>query len=362
LGSLVIADTQTPQDNLEASPQALQPWTEPWQIRAWLIVPLVYQERLLGMVELHQCGEPHPWSDHDVALVEAIATQLGVALIQADAYANLEDLNQQLEALERTRSNLIAITGHELRTPLSTIQVCLESLATEPDMPVELQQIMLTSALEDAERMRKLVQDFLTLSRLESGRIEWTLESLSLQECIDLALSSIRAKHSNGEVPTLKSCLAAHMPLVRVDGEWLVEVLTKLLDNACKFTPATGQITLSSLVHSGDPLMVEVIIADTGRGIEPNRLETVFDRFYQEEGALRRTTGGTGLGLAISRQIITGLGGKIWATSAGKDQGSEFHFTLPAVEASVLSHAQTKPPAVKAAAGQLRQTAAAKNR
>jgi len=102
--------------------------------------------------------------------------QIGVALIQAEAYANLQDLNEQLAALDRTRSNLVAITGHELRTPLSTIQVCLESLASEPDMPAEMRQIMLDTALKDAERMRKLIQDFLTLSRLESGRVNWNPE------------------------------------------------------------------------------------------------------------------------------------------------------------------------------------------
>jgi signal transduction histidine kinase len=80
--------------------------------------------------------------------------------------------------------------------------------------------------------------------------------------------------------------------------------------------------------------MVEVTVADTGRGIEPNRLEVVFDRFYQEEGALRRTTGGTGLGLAICRQIVNGWGGEIWAESTGKDQGSQFHFTIPIVQNS----------------------------
>jgi signal transduction histidine kinase len=75
--------------------------------------------------------------------------------------------------------------------------------------------------------------------------------------------------------------------------------------------------------------MLEVIVADTGRGIEPSQLEAVFDRFYQEEGALRRTVGGTGLGLAICRRIVEGMGGKIWAESAGKDRGSQFHFTVP---------------------------------
>jgi signal transduction histidine kinase len=175
--------------------------------------------------------------------------------------------------------------------------------------------------------MRKLVQDFLTLSRLESGRVEWHLEPLAMDECVDLALSSIRARQTEEPLPEIKAQVPVELPLVRADGEWLVEVLSKLLDNACKFTEPAGQVLIQAKPNGGD--MLEVTITDTGRGIEPNRLEAVFDRFYQEEGALRRTAGGTGLGLAICRQIVLGLGGKIWAESAGRDQGSQFHFTIP---------------------------------
>jgi DICT domain-containing protein/signal transduction histidine kinase len=302
-------------------------------IRSWLMEPVFSQGRLLGIVELHYCDlPPQEWQPGDLDLVKAIATQVGAALIQAEAFANLEELNKQLEALDRTRSNLIAITGHELRTPLSTIQVCLESLASEPDMPLELQQVMLSTALSDSERMRKLVQDFLTLSNLESGRVEWHPETLSLQECIDLALSRLRTRSATEKIPQIKTQIAETLPLIRADGDWLVEVIAKLIDNACKFTPPTGEITIKATYNGNQ--MLEVTVADSGRGIEPNRLEIVFDRFYQEEGALRRTAGGTGLGLAISRQIVTGWGGKIWAESTGKDQGSQFHFTIPIVQGS----------------------------
>ncbi len=320
--------------------------TQDGQIRSWLMVPVLNQNQLLGIVELHYCNTcPHELERSELEMVEAIATQIGVALIQAEAYANLEDLNQQLEALDRTRSNLIAITGHELRTPLSTIQVCLESLATEPDMSANLRQVMLNSALTDADRMRKLIQDFLTLSRLESGRIKWRLEPLPLEECVDLALSSLQSHKYDSPLPKVTTRLPA-LPLVQVDGEWLVEVISKLLDNACKFTDSNGQIMIEAQ-HSGSK-MLEVTIADTGRGIEANRLETVFDRFYQEEGALRRTTGGTGLGLAICRQIIAGWGGRIWAESGGKDRGSQFHFTIPTV--------QTNPREKKPAPSRQRKT------
>lgn len=325
---ICVVDTQT--DCRVTKSRFLAKLCERLAIRSWVIEPVLYQGRLLGIVELHYSNQnPHDWQAGEFDLVKAIATSVGVALIQAEAYANLEDLNQQLEALDRTRSNLIAITGHELRTPLSTIQVCLESLASEPDMPQELQQVMLTTALADSERMQKLVQDFLTLSNLESGRVEWHPESLSLQECVDLALSRIRARAATEKLPKITIHITKNLPLVRADGDWLVEVLAKLIDNACKFTPPKGKINIEATSHSNQ--MVEVIVADNGRGIEPKRLEVVFDRFYQEEGALRRSTGGTGLGLAICRQIVNGWGGEIWAESNGKNQGSRFHFTVPSI-------------------------------
>jgi DICT domain-containing protein/signal transduction histidine kinase len=319
-------------DELVQNDSAVQSLVEKYKIYSWLMVPVVYKNQLLGIVEIHHCEESKPeWQENEVGLVEAIATQIAVALLQAQAYTNLENLNQQLAALDRTRSNLVAITGHELRTPLSTIQVCLESLASEPDMSSELRQVMLNTALQDAERMRKLIQDFLTLSRLEGGQVEWHPETLSLHECIDLAISGLRTRHSATQIPAIVIDLPQHL-LVSADGEWLVEVLAKLLDNACKFTTTEGRVTVTAT--SLDTSIVEVTIADTGRGIPSESLETIFDLFYQEEGALRRTTGGTGLGLAICRQIVSNWGGKIWAESSGKNQGSQFHFTVPLVSAN----------------------------
>lgn len=344
-GRVVIEDTHNPQsmeEDARCQDSCFRDLVKRWQIEAWLVVPVVYREQILGTIELHQCKVcSQSWGNDQLALVEAIANQVGVALIQAETYAHLEDLNRQLEALERTRSNLIAITGHELRTPLSTIRVCLESLASEPDMPQEVQQVMLNTALSDTDRLSELVQDFLILSKLESGRVEWNLESLMLQECVDLALSSVRARPSPGEeLPQISARVSPDLPLVQADGEWLVQVLGKLLDNACKFTPSNQRVTI--VAQPNGDRMLEVTVADTGRGIEPDRLEIIFDRFYQEEGALRRTTGGTGLGLAICRQIVGRWGGHIWANSDGKDRGSQFHFTIPI--AATESPKDNKPP------------------
>ena len=326
-----VSDTQA-DPRLQHAP-VLQEWIQTAQIQALLLAPMWYQGRLLGVVELHHSHSEDRtvWKDAEISLVDAIATQIGIALIQAQSFADLGILNQQLADLEQARSNLIAITGHELRTPLSTIQICLESLTSEPDMAPEMQQTMLSTALADAERMRKLIQDFLTLSRLESGRVEWNSEPLALSECVDLALSNINAQQLRRALPTINVLIPDDLPLAQVDGEWLVEVLAKLLDNACKFTEAKGHIHISAEIACKN--MIEVTVADTGRGIEPDCLDTVFERFYQEEGALRRTTGGTGLGLAICRQIIRNLGGDIWAESKGKNQGTSLHFTIRSINA-----------------------------
>ena len=190
---LSCPDTAT-DPRLQDQPQFWQPA----QIRAWLGVPVVYQGRLVGLLELHRQQEGE-WSKVILELAEAIALQVGVALIQAEAYRHLDDLNHQLAALDKAKSDLIAVTGHELRTPLSTIQVCLETLSSDPEMPPEIQQTMLETALQDAGRLQRLVQDFLTLSKLESGRIRWHIEPVSGQECIELALSSIKARRRREE-------------------------------------------------------------------------------------------------------------------------------------------------------------------
>jgi DICT domain-containing protein/signal transduction histidine kinase len=367
--TIAIADTE--RDLHIQADRQLQQQLQQAQVQACLLVPLCCQSIYFGTLELHGQGA-QVWASEDIALVEAIATQAAVALIQARSHSNLMVLNQQLADLERTQNNLIAIVGHELRTPLSTIQVCLESLATEPDMPPEFQQSMLQIALGDSERLRCLVQDFLMLSRLESNLNPCQLEPLPLGETVELALAQLRRGKMSGDPesaarsgPQVIVNLPAALPLVLVDGELLSQMLFKLLDNACKFTPDSGTVTIqvqtspllaepepiasssaacgpsSSADPSADstvfnahlaaqspPKTLEVQIIDSGRGIELNRLRTIFTPFYQEENFLQRAFGGTGLGLAICHKIIQQMGGQIWATSAGRDQGSTFHFTL----------------------------------
>jgi signal transduction histidine kinase/DICT domain-containing protein len=310
-------------------------------IHSWLMVSIRYQGKLLGMLELHYGGEQNfQWKSDDIDLVEAVSTSAGAALTQASAYTNLVELNQKLEAVERVQSNLIAIVGHELRTPLSTIQVCLESLATEPDLPGEFKDVMLDTALGDTERLGQLIQNFLTLSKLEAGNVYCNIrniESLTIDYALNLALRRIQNTANIKTLPKIRVELPLKLPSILADIDGLVEVLTKLLENACKFTPSQGEIIITAqlqkaaknLMTQGCSQMLEIIISDSGRGIESDQLEIIFDRFSQSESYLRRTVNGAGLGLVICRKIIQGMGGQIWAESPGENQGSKFHFTLP---------------------------------
>ena len=309
------------------------------KINSWLMVSIRYQEKLLGILELHYGGtKKHQWQAEEINLVETVAHSTGAALTQATAYTNLVELNAQLAAVERIQTNLIAIVGHELRTPLSTIKICLESLATEPQMSVQLKNIMLDTALQDMSRMEQLIQSFITLSKLEAGKAYLNIESLTLDYALNLALRKVQTTDRLKYMPEIKVQLPDRLPTILADVDGLIEVFTQLLDNACKFTPQEGKIDIAVKIQPQKAIalnsgsMLEIIISDTGRGIEPEQLSIIFDRFSQSEDYMRRTVSGVGLGLVICRQIIESMGGKIWACSDGKNQGSQFHFTIPVEE------------------------------
>ncbi len=300
-------------------------------IQSWLVAPVIFQGQNLGALSLQQTdGESRVWKLAEIELVSTVADQLGVALIQAEAYRSLQQLNQQLKNLDKARSDLITVTTHELRTPLTTLRVCLETLQENPDMEPSFRQQFLDTALGDSERLRDLVEDFLILSRLEAGRVRWQMEKTDLKECFSIAVSSMRRREASRENSMdLKLDISPDLPTVWADRERLTEVLIKLLDNAIKFSSPPHTIEVSARAIEG---AVELCVRDYGRGIEEDRLTLIFDAFTQAEAVMTRTTAGCGLGLTICHQIITQQGGQIWAESEGLGQGSRFYLVLPTAE------------------------------
>ena len=266
------------------------------------------------------------------------------AYLEKETEKNLIFTENHEATLEHIRHNFIAIVGHELRTPLCSIQLCLESIAYDLEISEQseaYQQQMLEIALNDLERLRQLIKDFFTLARLQQGQLYYSQELVEVRAVLELAIAGLKIQKSGHRLPKISLELPLYLPKIKTDEDRLVEAITKLLDNACKFTQPEGEIKIKvrlfennnnqlySLIKGKDNLFLEVIITDTGRGISPNNLQAIFNCFYQEENALKRTVNGTGIGLTICDQIIQSLGGRIWANSAGKEKGSSIHFTIP---------------------------------
>ncbi|MEM9218230.1 MAG: ATP-binding protein [Cyanobacteria bacterium P01_F01_bin.150] len=249
---------------------------------------------------------------------------------------------QQVALLEKRREEVLAVVNHELRTPFTTLQVCLETLHHDMDMDEKDRQSLLEIAAVDLNRLCELVSDLELLCRLEAGQVCFATERVDLNATIQAAISSFLKQSSLQRRCDVCIESVGHLSSIWTDGYRLVDIVRRLLDNACRFTQPQGDINLSIQVISpetepdgtieaqaGDQSALVLCIADEGVGVCPEELERIFDCFHQEEGYLKREVGGIGIGLTICRYLTEGLGGQIWADSPGKDRGSRFCIKLP---------------------------------
>jgi signal transduction histidine kinase len=229
-------------------------------------------------------------------------------------------MGADLERMERMRRELVANVSHELKTPISALRAHLENLldgVEEPDR--RTLQVMLAQS----ERLSRLVEQLLDLSRLESGDVPFERSAVSIGPLVSQVVSELHLGSPDGV--SVRDETGPNVPAVWADRERLHQVLLNLLDNAARFTPRGGAVTVTA-TRSGD--RCEVRVADTGPGIPPEHLPHVFERFYRVDQARSRGEGGTGIGLAIARSIVESHGGRIWAESE-VGSGSVFAFDLP---------------------------------
>jgi signal transduction histidine kinase len=236
-------------------------------------------------------------------------------------------MSAELEVLERSRQDLVANVSHELKTPITAIRAHLENLADGIEQPDrETMQVM----LNQTERLGRLVDQLLDLSKLESGEVPLQLEPMPLAPVIDQVLSEFSVGRAVTDV-----ALIDDVPddlAVAADRERIHQVVFNLVDNAVRFTPPGGEVTIRAWREDE---RVQIEIHDTGVGVAPEHLPRVFERFYRADPARSRDDGGgTGIGLAIARSIVEGHGGRIAATSE-PGRGATFTFDLPAAQAAV---------------------------
>lgn len=259
---------------------------------------------------------PHGMGWTQVALVILAVGGVVLAVGLAMRLATEERMNREIEAARR---RLVAAASHDLRTPLASLRLLVESIddgvATGETRDRYLREIRTHVAV-----LSDLIDDLFELSRIEAGDISWTMRQVELRELIDEAVAAMRAQAAERGVRVAAELPAEHL-VAQASAEKVQRVLFNLIQNAIRHTPADGSVTVRARSLGG---AVEIEVDDEGEGIPPASGERVFEPFYRGDDF--RADGGAGLGLAISKAIVEAHGGKIWVEPDGP--GTRIRFTL----------------------------------
>ena len=242
-----------------------------------------------------------------------------------DALAlGFNQMADRLGSVERTRRRLLADLGHEMRTPVATLEAYLEALE---DGVATLDASTATLLRAQTRRLARLSDDISTVSRAEEGQVRLDIRSVQPKSVVTAATDAVAEAYQTKGV-RLVTDIATGLPELSLDPERMGQVLGNLLDNALRHTPTGGTVTISATT-SGRSGGVALSVADTGDGIPAEHLAHVFERFYRVDTARDRAHGGSGIGLAIAKALVEAHGGQLTATSPGTGQGSTFQAVLP---------------------------------
>ncbi|MCI0748589.1 MAG: ATP-binding protein [Verrucomicrobia subdivision 3 bacterium] len=284
------------------------------------VIRRLQKERVISGFELELPGMEERWLQVNAAAVlDREGAQRGVILV----FHELTRLRQ----LENTRQEFVANVSHELRTPLSLIKGFVETLLEGAKNDPELSTRFLNTIEKHTDRLTFLIEDLLTISRLESGGTVMNFQQVDLGEAVARAVDDLQSRAREKEV-TIENSVPPGL-VARADAERLHQVLCNLIENAIKYGRAQGRVAVGARAVAPDK--IEGWIDDDGPGIPPEARERVFERFYRVDRARSRDTGGTGLGLSIVKHIIQAHGGEVWVKSE-LGAGATFFFTLPTAE------------------------------
>lgn len=263
---------------------------------------------------------------------ESILTMTADIGVRKRAEAALLTAKEAVEAASRAKDHFLAILSHELRTPLSPVLAAVSVLEEDGSLRPGLRDT-LAMIRRNIELEARLIDDLLDLTRISRGKLELHRQNIDAQQILVHAVDICCAKEVSSGKLRLETELTPGDYRAKADGPRLTQVFWNLLNNAVKFTPASGTVRVRSRVETGPAgRWIEVEISDTGIGIEPEILPRVFDAFEQADRRITRRFGGLGLGLAVSKAIVELHGGSLAAASQGHGRGATFTVRFPAGE------------------------------
>lgn len=245
----------------------------------------------------------------------------------AVANRELELANKKLKELDQLKSDFISVVSHELRTPLTSIKAFTELIMMKPRMTGERRNRLLSIINNETDRLARLINDILDLTKIEAGKLSWHVTLVSLSEIIQNSVTSMQSLADNKSLSIIMN-VPTSLPRLYGDRDRLIQVITNILSNAVKFTNDGGTISINAFTEDGPRHQILVKISDTGVGIPSRDFDVIFEKFRRSGDVLTTHAEGTGLGLAITKQIVEYHGGRIWAEST-PGKGSSFSFTLP---------------------------------
>jgi len=286
-----------------------------------ICAPLIFRGTSMGAILLIGLRSSPVFQPEDLQLLQAVANQIAVGIENA----RLAKEASQAEALreaDRLKSEFVSTVSHELRTPLASIKAYATALLRQDVARDEgTVREYLQTIDEEGDRLRELVDNLLDMSRIEAGALRLDKRPTSIARIVRKTIQELRVRSG---IHRLEVNCPEDLPLVTADAGRLQRVLHNLIENAIKYSPEGGEITICAEAEDG---IVQVSVLDEGIGIDPEHRDKIFERFYRTDNVLTRQVGGSGLGLAICRGIIEAHGGRIWAEGR-KEKGAAFHFTL----------------------------------
>jgi PAS domain S-box-containing protein len=284
-------------------------------LRSAVVVPIPGRHAALGVIGFAS-PRPNRYTSTEMIFAQDLARRISLALENARLYRQAQEAN-------RAKDEFLATLSHELRTPLNAILGWTQILRSK-----RLDEVTAARAFEAIERNAKaqaeLIEDMLDVSRIITGRLRLELQPVRLSDAVEAALDSVRPTAEAKGVRL--ECVVPEGGIISGDQHRLQQIVWNLLSNAVKFTPAGGIVRIRLEYVRSE---VKLTVIDTGRGISPQFLPYVFDRFRQAETMASRTAGGLGLGLSIARHLVELHGGLIEATSEGEGRGATFTVTFP---------------------------------